>query len=240
MQLGRYVMEFSPALTRATLLLRYKRFLADVRTPDGTQLTIHCANTGAMSGCSEPGSSVWYSRSERAGRKYPHTLELVETAQNELVGVNTARANELVAEALSQRLIRQVSGALIRREVQIPDERGRFDFAVTAPDDSVTYVEVKSVTLLRANSLGAFPDARSERATRHVRALQRLCAGGQRTVLIFCVQHSGVNRVTTADDIDPDYGVAVREARASGVCVVAYRTDMNSRGMTIREELPVV
>jgi sugar fermentation stimulation protein A len=234
-----YVMEFSSPLRRATLLRRYKRFLADVRTPDGALLTIHCANTGAMSGCAEPGSAVWYSRSERPGRKYPHTWELVETAQGRLVGVNTARANELVAEALRAGGIRQALGSVIRSEVPIADERGRFDFAVTAPDGSVTAVEVKSLTLSRERGLGEFPDARSERATRHVRALQRVSLAGQRAVLIFCVQHSGVQRVTTADDIDPEYGAAVREARAAGVLIVAYATDMSPRGMALRGELRV-
>ena len=233
-------MEFSPPLERATLLLRYKRFLADVTTADGNRLTIHCANTGAMSGCSDAGSAVWYSRSDRPGRKYPHTLELVETADKDLVGVNTARANELVAEALRNGRIRQVSNGLIRSEVPVPDDRGRFDFAVSAPDGAMTYIEVKSVTLSRGDGLGAFPDARSERATRHVRALQRVQSAGQRAVLIFCVQHSGVERVTTADDIDPDYGAALREARAAGVAIVAYKAAMDSRGMTLRDELHVV
>lgn len=54
-------MLFSPPLQRATLIQRYKRFLADVITPDGTTLTLHCPNTGAMTGCATPGDTVWYS-----------------------------------------------------------------------------------------------------------------------------------------------------------------------------------
>ncbi len=47
-------MEFHPPLQSATLIRRYKRFLADVITPEGETLTIHCANTGAMTGCATP------------------------------------------------------------------------------------------------------------------------------------------------------------------------------------------
>ena len=54
-------MEFSPPLQRATLIQRYKTFLADVITPDGRELTLHCPNTGAMTGCATPGDTVWYS-----------------------------------------------------------------------------------------------------------------------------------------------------------------------------------
>ena len=92
-------MILDPPLAVGTLVRRYKRFLADLTTPDGL-LTVHCPNTGAMLGCAEPDSEAWYSTSDNPKRKYPHTLEVVVSA-NGRVGVNTARANQLVAEALS-------------------------------------------------------------------------------------------------------------------------------------------
>jgi sugar fermentation stimulation protein A len=233
-------MEFEPPLERGTLLRRYKRFLADVMTDRGECLTMHCANTGAMSGCAEPGSTVWYSRSDRTARKYPHTLELVQTSQSDVVGVNTARANALVGEALAQGRIAEISGTSIRREARIPGERGRFDFVVESVDGLVTFVEVKSVTLAREHGTGAFPDARSERATRHMLALERVRVAGDRAVLIFCVQHSGIRCVVAADDIDPAYAAALRAARDSGVLVAAYRATLNPQRMVLSEALPVL
>src|SRR4030095_15104235 len=119
------------------------------------------------------GSVVWYSRSSGSTRKYAHTLELVRTDLGHLVGVNTNRANALVAEAIRHGRIAEIPGEIAGREVRIPDERGRFDFVTVGADVSNTFVEVKSVTMLR-DGVGAFPDARSERATRHVQALERL------------------------------------------------------------------
>ena len=86
--------QFYPAL----LLKRYKRFLADIRLPDGTELTIHCPNTGSMKNCVLPESACWYSISDSNTRKYPQTLEVVSTPGGHLAGINTARTNKDVGE----------------------------------------------------------------------------------------------------------------------------------------------
>ena len=64
-------MLFPQPLIEGVLINRYKRFLADVRLPDGSQITAHTANTGSMLGCSTPGSRVWLSRALNPARKYP-------------------------------------------------------------------------------------------------------------------------------------------------------------------------
>ena len=60
-----------PTLKSAKLIRRYKRFLTDIELPNGEVITIHCANTGAMTGCGEKGDTVWYSHSDSQTRKYP-------------------------------------------------------------------------------------------------------------------------------------------------------------------------
>ena len=211
-------MRFDPPLKRAKLIRRYKRFLADVETAAGETLTLHCPNTGAMTGCAEPGSAAWYSTSTNERRKYAHTLEIVQDRDGHLIGINSARANTLVAEALGAGMLPGFpADARVRREVAIPGQPGRLDLLV-----GDVYVEVKSVTLKLADS-GAFPDAVSVRATRHLDTLARLARTGQRAALVFCVQHTGIDRVRSADEIDPDYGRALHRAVADGVNVVAVR-----------------
>ena len=82
-------------LIEGTLVRRYKRFLADVELPGGEVITVHCPNTGAMTGCAEPGWRVWLSRSSSSKRKYPHTWELVETDKG-MACIHSARANAVV------------------------------------------------------------------------------------------------------------------------------------------------
>ncbi|MCZ6619197.1 MAG: DNA/RNA nuclease SfsA [Gammaproteobacteria bacterium] len=211
----------NPPLARGTLRRRYKRFLADVVTAEGRAITMFCPNTGAMLGCSEPGSTVWFSASNNPTRKYRHTLEVVLTALGR-VGVNTARANDLVAEALDAGGVAELTGyGTITREVRIPHENGRFDFLLSEPGRADCYVEVKSLTLGYPDGTGAFPDTESKRALRHVRALEARVKNGERAVLLYCVQHTGIRVATTADDIYPAYGEAVRSALDSGVEVLA-------------------
>ena len=211
-------LKFKPPLQRGTLIRRYKRFLADVETATGDTLTLHCPNTGAMTGCADPGSEAWYSTSTNERRKYAHTLEIVGDRDGHLIGINSVRANALVVEALVADMLPGFpADARVQREVAIPGQGGRLDLLL-----GDVYVEVKSVTLKLADS-GAFPDAVSVRATRHLDALARLARTGHHTGLVFCVQHTGIDRVRSADEIDPDYGHALRRAVADGVQVLAVR-----------------
>jgi sugar fermentation stimulation protein A len=231
-------LKLNPALLQGRLLRRYKRFLADVQTTDGSVRTVHCPNTGAMLGCSAPGSEVWISDSGNDKRKYRHTLEVVCTPLGR-VGVNTARANRLVEEALLAGLVEPLTGyPELRREVAIPDESGRFDFRLDGGAGQC-FVEVKSLTLCLPDGRGAFPDAVSDRASRHVNALVRRVQSGDRGVLLFCVQHTGVRRATTADEIDPAYGKALRAAIAQGVEVYAYGCNITRDEIGIAGPVPV-
>ena len=104
-------MRFPAPLIPATLIKRYKRFLADVTLPDGKTITAHVANPGAMTGLAAPGSRVWLSKSDNPSRKLSHSWELIEVDLGqgpELVGVNTGHPNPLVGAALAAGLFRSL------------------------------------------------------------------------------------------------------------------------------------
>jgi sugar fermentation stimulation protein A len=232
-------MRFEPPLERGVLERRYKRFLADVRLDDQRTLTVHCANTGAMTGCSDPGLEVWFGASSNPRRKYRHTLEVV-CAPHGRVGVNTARANALVGEALAERRLAALAGyAHVRREIPGRNGETRFDFCLEGTAGRC-WVEVKSMTLCDEHGCGAFPDAVSTRARRHVEALAEHRREGDRAVLLFCAQHSGIRSATVADGVDPDYGAAVRAAVREGVEVLAYGCRIERDFIRLEAPLPVL
>lgn len=233
-------MEFTPKFAQATLLKRYKRFLADIITVSGEEITIHCPNTGSMKNCMSPGASVWYSRSDNPKRKYPHTWEIATTPAGDLAGVNTGRANHLVREAIEcGRIPSLCHPESIRAEVPYGQERSRIDFVVQVSGEEY-YIEVKSVTLCEERGEGYFPDSVSERGAKHLRELTTLVKNGQNAILIYCVQHSGIKQVAPARHIDPVYSQAFDEAVAAGVKIIALGATLSDSEIVLDRELPVV
>ena len=229
-----------PELIEGRLIKRYKRFLADVRLLDGSEITAHCPNTGAMTGCAEPGSRVWLSTSDNVKRKYAQTWELVETQPNELACIHSAKANALVKEAIEREVITELSGyGSIKAEVKYGEEGSRIDLLLEKPDQDC-FVEIKSVTLKLDDGLGVFPDAVSDRGRKHLRELINVKQEGHRAVLFFCVQHTGIKHVAPADQIDPKYAETLRQAIAAGVEVIAYRVQMDLEYIELAESLPVL
>ncbi len=226
----------------AQLVQRYKRFLADVILPSGETITVHCPNTGSMKNCIQPMSPCWYSTSANATRKYPHTLEIVTTPSGNLAGINTARSNALVETAIGDNVISELQGySNVRREVVYGNEKSRIDFLLER-DSEKCFVEVKNVTLMEAKGQGLFPDAVSERGTKHLRELMQMVRDGHRAVLLYCVQHTGIEWVEPADAIDPLYGKTLREAIACGVEVIAYAAHMEPalNVIELRKSLPII
>lgn len=232
-------MLFRNALVEGRLIRRYKRFLADIQLADGV-ITAACPNTGSLMGCCDAGNRVWLSQSDSATRKYRHTWELVEVGEV-MVGINTGLPNALVAEAIGNGTIRELSGySSVRREVAYGEERSRVDMVLEAAGREPCYVEVKNVTAAASKGVALFPDCVSERGARHLRELIRLKAGGLRPVQVFCVQRGDVREVRPADGIDYEYGQALREAIDAGVEVLAYRAKVSPNEIRLAERIAVV
>ena len=186
-------MEFDQVLKKATLIKRYKRFLADVMLEDGSETTIHVANTGAMTGCAQPGDTVWYSTSPNKKRKYPFSWELTETKSGDFICVNTLQANRVAIEAIKLGLIESLVGyEHCQSEVKYGEENSRIDILLSGETQKNCFIEVKSVTLVKDQSKGYFPDAVSLRGQKHLRELMTVVANGQRAVFLFVVLHSAI------------------------------------------------
>lgn len=243
-------MEYERPLLTGKLIQRYKRFLADIELTSppertGEVVTAHCANTGSMTNCKDEGAKVWLFDSQNPKRKLPLSWEWVEVEGQYKACINTARANQLVKEALLANTIQEVvigDEDSLKAEPKV--DEGRLDFLISSTtDEADTYIEVKSVTLLgngaSHNNIGYFPDAVTSRGLKHLEVLMRLKAEGQRSILFFCVPHEGIQQVQVAEHVDPAYAKKLREVLAAGVEVLAYQVEFQSQGLVLKTALEV-
>ena len=232
-------MKYDPPLSEGLLLRRYKRFLADIRLPSGEEVVAHCANSGRMTACWEPNIPCRISFHDNPKRKLKWSLE--QTTMNGVwVVVNTSLPNRVVEEGIASGLVSELADwPVIEREKTYGESR--IDLRLR-DDDHTCWVEVKNVTLLDEGASagrGLFPDAVSERATKHVGELMRIVEEGHRAVLFFHVGRADIEIVSPADAIDPVYGQAIRRAVAAGVEVLAYRCKVGDGELSLGERLAV-
>lgn len=230
-------MRFQTDLIPATLIRRYKRFLADCALPDGRTVTAHVANPGSMLGLAEPGTVAWLEPNDDPRKKLDYAWRLAGIGRA-LVGVDTGAANRIVREAL---LARRIPG-LDRFETlraEVPYGRGsRVDFQLTGSGMPDTYVEVKSATLSRQAGLAEFPDSVTARGRKHLKELEHVAAAGSRAVMLFLVQRNDCRAFDVAGDIDPAYAAALDAARERGVEVLVLGTQLSPQAITARDPMP--
>lgn len=228
------------AQLEATLIRRYKRFLADIRLDDGSELTVHCPNPGSMLGTKTPGSAVRCSTHDNPKRKLRHTLEMIRVGRS-WVGLHALKANAITRYALESNAYTPFAGyEKVEREVSVT-EGSRFDFRLSghARHDEACWIEVKSVTLCEKRA-ARFPDAVTTRGRRHLEHLMVRKREGERAALLYIVQRADADSVAPADDIDPEYAATLREAARAGVEIHALGARVLSDQIRLERILPVM
>jgi sugar fermentation stimulation protein A len=228
-------MRFPAPLVRATLIRRYKRFLADVTLETGEMVTVHVANPGSMFGLTDPGNEVWLSPASNPARKLPWTWELVRV-DGTLVGVNTGNPNVIVAEAVAAGAIPELVGYPMRRREVKYGKNSRIDLLLEADNRPVCFVEVKNVHWTR-DGQACFPDCVTARGAKHLEELSAMVRTGARAVMLFLIQRDDCPSFTLAEDIDPAYAAAFDRATAAGVETLCYACRMSPTGILLERRV---
>jgi sugar fermentation stimulation protein A len=232
-------MQFSTPLIPATLIKRYKRFLADCTLESGETVTAHCANTGAMTGLKDEGLRVWLEPNDDPKRKLNYSWKFVELANGHFAGIDTALTNRLIKEALLAKQIPTLAPyANVRPEAKY-GQNSRIDFLLTDAAKPDCYVEVKNVTLTAPDGWAEFPDTVTERGTKHLNELTEMVRQGHRAVMLYLVQRTDCDKFRLAHALDPAYSAAYRAATAAGVETLAYACDITPTDIKLSTELPV-
>lgn len=231
-------MKFETPLIPGTLLRRYKRFLADIELEDGTAVTAHCANPGAMLGLNMPGLKVWVEPASNPKRKLRYSWRLVETGGH-WAGIDTGVPNRIVGEALAAGAIPEFAALTgIRPEIRY-GVNSRVDFHGRAADGQEVYIEVKNVHLMRVPGLAEFPDCVTARGSKHLAELAEMVRQGHRAVMLYCIQRDDCDRFGLATDLDPAYAAAFAQARAAGVEAMAWRCRLSTAEIALDRPIPI-
>jgi sugar fermentation stimulation protein A len=219
---------------------RYKRFLADVQLKDGTVITAHTANPGAMQGLVDDGNHALLSLHDNPKRKLPYSLEALHVGTT-WVGVNTGVANAFARGVIERGLIPQLANfAVTTSEVKYGAAgRSRVDLVLEQhPHKPKTFVEVKSVTM-REGSRALFPDAVTLRGQKHIEDLRDVVQQGFDAAFVFVVQRTDCASFGPAWRVDPTYARELLAASRAGVQTVAIVARVDAQGLWYEGALPV-
>jgi len=231
-------MRFQTPLVPARLIRRYKRFLADIRLEDGTEVTAHCANPGSMMGLAEPGMLVWVEPNDDPKKKLKYGWRLVDHENGHFTGVDTSVPNRALREVFLARSVPGFDGYSDIRPEQKYGQASRIDFLLKGDGLPDAYVEVKAVTLSRRPGLGEFPDSVTARGLKHLGELAQMAREGHRAVLLYLVQRTDCDLVTLAPDIDPAYAIGMQAALDAGVEVMAIGCRITPEEIAVGDPMP--
>lgn len=220
-----------PSMVPGRFLLRPNRFIAHVEI-DGQTEICHVKNTGRCRELLPEGAKVWCQRAQNPARKTKFDLITVQKGHR-LINMDSQAPNAAAKEWL-------LSGGLGKIEQLRPETfygDSRFDFAFIK-EQKQCYLEVKGVTL-EADGICAFPDAPTERGTRHLRELIRAAREGFGAYVLFVIQMADVKYLRPHEETDPAFAAAMREAAAAGVHILAMDCHVTPDSMTIRNAVQI-
>ena len=194
----------------ARFLSRPNRFEALVELEGRTEL-VHVKNTGRCRELLLPEAEVWLAAAQNPARKTHYDLVAVRKSNGVLFNIDSQAPNRVVREWLEPQ-------SFDRIQPEFSFGQSRIDFCLERGGQR-WLLEVKGCTLER-EGLGYFPDAPTERGTRHLRELTEALAQGWQTAVAFVMQADGLERVLPNRETDPDFADALEAAARAGVRIL--------------------
>ena len=211
---------------------RPNRFVAEVEI-DGKIHVCHVKNTGRCRELLVENSKVFLEKSDNPSRKTEYDLVAVYKGDM-LVNIDSQAPNKVFYEWLQ-------NGNLFGDDVMIYPEtiykNSRFDFYIESEERRI-FLEVKGVTLER-DGVVLFPDAPTERGTKHVNELIDAKTNGYDTYVCFVIQMDKCLYFTPNAEMDRTFAKALRSAAKQGVGIIALKCKVTRDGLEICDSVDV-
>ncbi len=220
-----------PDVVQGRFLSRPNRFIAHIQIGD-TEQVCHVKNTGRCRELLPPGAVVYCAKGQKPNRKTPYDLIAVQKGDR-LINMDSQAPNE----AVKQWLLRGGLGEIQNLKPETKWGTSRFDFSFQK-DGRLCFLEVKGVTL-ETDGVCAFPDAPTQRGTRHLTELTELARQGYGAYVLFVIQMDRVKYLRPNWETDEKFARALKKARDEGVWVMARDCAVTPNSMQIGEPVEV-
>ena len=210
---------------------RPNRFVANIEI-DGQAQVCHVKNTGRCRELLPAGAQVWCQQSDNPKRKTKFDLICVQKGAR-LINMDSQAPNAAVMEWLRGGGLGIITD--LRAETVYADSR--FDFSFVK-DGIPCFMEVKGVTL-ESDGICAFPDAPTQRGTKHINGLIQAAHSGFGAYILFVIQMEQVLWLHPNDKTDPAFGLALREAAENGVHILGMDCTVTPDSMTLRDPVEI-
>ncbi|MFQ6608747.1 MAG: DNA/RNA nuclease SfsA [Fidelibacterota bacterium] len=227
-------MKINGPLKDAVFIERPNRFLTIVEM-EGERVESHLPDPGRLKELLLPRAALKVRKAkETSGRKTHWTTVMVKNGI-QWVSIDSTLPNRFVGELLREKALPMFKDWRLKGK-EVPHGRHRFDFLLSKGSREF-YLEVKSVTLVE-DGVAMFPDAVTERGTRHVKALAEIVRSGKRAAVLFVCQRSDVKLFRPQWKRDPRFAQALLEVEAAGVEVHVISANITPREIKYKEVIP--
>jgi len=227
-------MEYNKII-EGTFLKRPNRFIAQVLI-DEKEETVHVKNTGRCRELLLPGAKVILEDcSNNPNRKTRYSLIAV-WKKDMLVNMDSQVPNAVVFEAITKKKIMVLEDLThLKREVTFG--KSRYDMYFETQDHK-GFIEVKGVTL-ENDGMCMFPDAPTERGTKHVLEMIEAVKEGYRGIIFFLVQMKGPKMFRLNSHMDKAFADAVKLASESGVEILVYDSIVKDNSISLGKSVKI-
>jgi len=229
-------MNIEGPLIPGVFIERPNRFITKVLI-NGKIVKSHLPDPGRLKELLFEGARVLVREAPKNSKRKTKYSTVMVDHKGQLVSLVSTLPNQFILESLRNNSLPMFKNfELIKPEVVYGNHR--FDFLLKNKDDKFFYLEIKSVTYVK-NRIAKFPDAITERGTKHAKTLTKMTYDGYDTGILFVCQRPDAERFIPMWERDYKFANALFDAKKAGVNIWCITTNLTEREMTLNNIIPV-
>lgn len=206
-------------IVEGIFLNRPNRFIANVLI-NGELEKVHVKNTGRCKEILKEGTKVYLERSNNPNRKTKYSL-ISAYKGDLLINIDSQVPNDVIYSSISSNKVAELMEVdYLKREVTYGNSR--FDLYYEK-EEKKGFIEIKGITL-EADGISMFPDAPTERGTKHVLEIIKSIKEGYKSYIFFLIQMKDIDCFKPNETMDKKFANALQMAKKEGVNMLAYNS----------------